>query len=219
MFADDTKNKIEYITSGTIIEWQADNCTTIRNLLCASFGTSTTVKKEFESNSIIKKEQAELIEQFCKEKGLWVDELPPEDKFLAAGGEAKVYFNTTDLTVTKLNDGVYYATWLEFLNSVLLHNVIFNNTSYTLKGFTKNNDHLLAVLIQPFVACDEQADLNDISEFLGYNGFINTKRQDYIHHELGLLLEDMHDENVLVCRETLFFIDSVFYTISPVREK
>jgi len=215
MLADDTKKKIENITSGAIIEWQADNCTTIRNLLCAGYRTSTTVKKEFESNAIIKKEQAQLIEQFCKEKGLWVDELPDEDRFLAAGGEAKVYFNTHDLTVTKLNDGVYYATWLEFLNSILLHNVIFSNTSYTLKGFTNKNDKLLAMLEQPFVACDEQADLNDIKEFLEYNGFINTKRQDYIHHELGLILEDMHDENVLVCRETLFFIDSVFYTISP----
>ena len=141
MLPDDTQNKIENITAGVIIEGQPDNCTTIRNLLCASFPTSTTVKKEFESNAIIKKEQAQLIEQFCRENGLWVDELPAEDSFLAAGGEARVYYNAPDLTVTKLNVGVYYATWLEFLNSILLHNLIFDNTSYTLLGFTKDNDN------------------------------------------------------------------------------
>ena len=215
MLPDDTKNKIENITRGAIIEGQQDNCTTIRNLLCASYPTSTTVKKEFESNAIIKKEQAQLIERFCRENGIWVEELPTTDNFLAAGGEAQVYYNVPDLTVTKLNDGVYYATWLEFLNSVLLHNLIFVNTSYILLGFAKDNDKLLAVLRQPFVACDGQADLNDIKEILEYNGFVNTKRQDFVHHELGLILEDMHDENVLVCQDTLFFIDSVFYTISP----
>lgn len=31
----------------------------------------------------------------------------------------------------------------------------------------------------------------------------------------GLILEDMHDENVLVNSNTLFFIDSVFYTVTP----
>ena len=35
-----------------------------------------------------------------------------------------------------------------------------------------------------------------------------------MHKELGLILEDMHDENVLVNADTLFFIDTVFYTIT-----
>ena len=34
--------------------------------------------------------------------------------------------------------------------------------------------------------------------------------------ELGLILEDMHDENVLVNSETLFFIDTVFYAVAPL---
>lgn len=40
-----------------------------------------------------------------------------------------------------------------------------------------------------------------------------------IHKELGLILEDMHDENVLVNSDTLFFIDTVFYTVTPVKDK
>ena len=72
---------------------------TRKNLLCASFRTSTTVKKEFESQSIVKKEQAEFL------------------------------------------------------------------------------------------------------------------RNDYFNKELGLILEDMHDENIIVNSNKLFFIDTVFYTI------
>ena len=98
----------------------------------------------------------------------------------------------------------------------LLHNLIFENTTYNLLGFTKKDQELFAVLKQPFVVCDEQAELSDIKKFLEFNGFVNTRRQDYAHHGLGLILEDMHDENVLVCKDTLFFIDTVFYTVSPV---
>ncbi len=49
---------------------------------------------------------------------------------------------------------------------------------------------------------------------MAFNGFVNTRRNDYLHTELGLILEDMHDENVIVNSETLFFIDTVFYTIA-----
>ena len=110
---------------------------------------------------------------------------------------------------------MYYATWLEFFNSILLHNLIFENTAYTFKGFVKEDNVLYAVLMQPFIKSDSLVDLEDIKKLLIFNGFENTQRQDYVHHELGLILEDMHDENVLVNSETLFFIDTVFYTVVP----
>lgn len=54
--------------------------------------------------------------------------------------------------------------------------------------------------------------LSDVKKLLAYNGFENTRRNDYYNKELGLILEDVHDENVLVNSNTLFFIDTVFYT-------
>lgn len=57
MYTDDTRSKLENITKGIVIEGAADNCTTIRNLLCRSFSTSTTVKRDFESKSIAKEKQ------------------------------------------------------------------------------------------------------------------------------------------------------------------
>ena len=64
MLPDDTRHKIENITSGAVIEGAPDHCRAIRNSLCRSFTTSTTVKKDFEGNAIIKEEQALFIEAY-----------------------------------------------------------------------------------------------------------------------------------------------------------
>ena len=215
MLPDDTRAKIKIITEGMVIEGQDDSCTTIRNLLCASFPTSTTVKKDFEGKAIVKEKQRQLLEDYSHQHHFWITDLPNEDRYLTRGGEAKVYLAVDNKHVLKLNDGVYYATWLEFFNSILLHNLFFENTRYDLLGFTKQDGLFYAALQQPFVQMTAQAELEDIRKFLEFFGFTNTKRQDYLHKELGLILEDMHDENVIVNSEMLFFIDTVFYTIRP----
>lgn len=90
MLPHDTQSKIENITAGIILKGQSDHCATARNLLCAGYPTSTTVKKDFESQSIIKEEQAKNLEKFCINHSLWIEELPKEDTFLTRGGEARV---------------------------------------------------------------------------------------------------------------------------------
>ena len=109
MLADDTRSKIENITKGVILEGQPDHCTAARNLLCSRYPTSTTVKKDFESQAIIKKEQAELLARFASEQNLWLPQFPKEESFLTRGGEARVYLDTDNRHVIKLNDAVYYA--------------------------------------------------------------------------------------------------------------
>jgi hypothetical protein len=110
----DPRSKLENIIRGVSIEGATDSCTTTRNLLCRSFSTSTTVKRDFESKSVIKEEQAAFLKKYAWENSLWYDEAPPSEKFLARGGEACVYFEVDSKSVIKLNDGIYYATWLEF---------------------------------------------------------------------------------------------------------
>jgi hypothetical protein len=43
------------------------------------------------------------------------------------------------------------------------------------------------------------------------NGFSNTKNNDYYNPDIGIILEDLHDENVLTENGVLKFIDTVFY--------
>jgi len=95
MLSDDTRSKIKNITTGAFIEGTLDNCTTIRNLLCSSYPTSTTVKGDFESKAVIKKEQAEFLEKYISEKDLWVSQLPSQETYLTRGGESKVYLQPT----------------------------------------------------------------------------------------------------------------------------
>ena len=78
-------------------------------------------------------------------------------------------------------------------------------------GFHAENDNLFAVVEQPFVEVTSTTNLEYIKEFLLKNGFSNTRNNDYYNQELGLILEDLHDENVLTKDGLLYFIDTVFY--------
>ena len=97
---------------------------------------------------------------------------------------------------------------------MVIHNLLFLKTAYRFLGFTETNGDLQAVLKQPFITSDAHVDLSDVKELLANNGFKNTKRNDYYNSELGIILEDMHDENIISFSNTLFFIDTVFYTIT-----
>jgi hypothetical protein len=218
MLDDDTRKRLENIVRGIVLEAGEDTCTTARNLLCASFRTSTTVKKDFEDQLLVKKEQAKFLRQQSFQRNWWISEEPDKDQFLTRGGEAQIYFDTDSRSVIKINDAVYYATWLEFFNSLVIHNLLFPKTAYLFLGFTETNRDLQAVLKQPFITSDAPVDLSDVKELLANNGFKNTKRNDYYNSELGIILEDMHDENIISYSNTLFFIDTVFYTVTEYQK-
>lgn len=57
MIDNEIKRKLENIVNGVDIQGDGSACTTIRNFLCTRYQTSTTVKKNFEGQSIIKKDQ------------------------------------------------------------------------------------------------------------------------------------------------------------------
>lgn len=112
--------------------------------------------------------------------------------------------------VIKINDGVYYNTWLDFLNSLCIHNLLFPETSYELIGFSLK-DELFAIVKQNFILSNEVVDLNEVEMILNTNGFLKIKKLDYYNQEIGIRLEDIHDENVIKQNGVYFFIDTVFY--------
>jgi len=70
---------------------------------------------------------------------------------------------------------------------------------------------LFAVVEQPYVSITSLTDLERLKHFMGINGFENTRNNDYINPEPGIILEDLHDENVLTRNNLFYFIDTVFY--------
>ncbi|OZA64388.1 MAG: hypothetical protein B7X72_08985, partial [Sphingobacteriia bacterium 39-39-8] len=173
MLSNDTRIKIENIVKGNVVEGGQDTCTTIRNLLCTSFTSSPTVKKDFESKQLVKKEQAVFLGNYCKETNLWFTKLPIGGTYFAKGGEALVFLDKDGKSVLKLNDAIYYATWLEFFNSLLLHNLFFPNTAYTFLGFYFSEDILYAILKQPYIKSDSVVEIGDVKQHLEFNGFEN----------------------------------------------
>ncbi len=111
----------------------------------------------------------------------------------------------------KLNDAIYYNSWKDYLYNLLLHNYFFADTAYELVGFTKDSETLYAVVQQNYVTATSNTDLFKVKTFLTLNGFKNNRNNDYFNSELGIILEDLHDENVLTQNDILYFIDTVFY--------
>lgn len=110
-----------------------------------------------------------------------------------------------------MNDAIYYSSWTDYFKNLILHNYFFADTAYKLLGFVKEQGILYAVVEQPFVEATAPTDLENVRIFLTENGFTNTRNNDYFNAELGIILEDLHDENVLTQNGMLYFIDTVFY--------
>lgn len=210
MISDEIRQKLQNIVRGEFHQGQSDACTAICDLLCKSFGSGPTVKNQFEGRAVIKERQVGFLKAYAQRTDIWMDSLPQGSLYLTEGGESKVYLSSNGKLVYKVNDAGYYATWAEYFSSLLLHNLLFSNSAYQLLGFTERDDRFCAVVQQPFVE-GEQASLEHIEEFLAFNGFVKVRRQDYYNNEFRLVLEDMHDENVIAKDNVLFFIDTVFY--------
>ena len=135
MISDEIRTKLQDIVRGTCLQGTADRCSTVRSVLIKSFGASSTVKKEFESRSIIKEKQVEFLKDYAKNNGWWLETLPQGSEYVTRGGEAKIYLAPDKLNVLKVNDAIYYATWAEYFDSLALHNIFFPNTAYSLIGF------------------------------------------------------------------------------------
>lgn len=170
----------------------------------APAGIGTQKQERFKSE-----EEAKLI-AFAREEDLFYLQIISEDDFIAAGAEQRVY-RYDDFSVIKLNDSIFYASWLDYMNSLLIHNYFFKSAAYELLGFQISNNALYAVVKQDFIVKTAATDLNAVKEFLVFNEFINTKNNDYYNSQLGIIFEDLHDENVLTRDNLLYFIDTVFY--------
>lgn len=162
-----------------------------------------------EKKQLIESEEAALI-AFAQAENLFYPGEISEEDFIGAGAEQRVY-RYDDFKVVKLNDRIFYASWLDYFNSLLIHNYFFPATAYKFLGFKIIDAVLYAVVLQEFVVANETTDLSRVKEFLAFNGFKNTRNNDYLNPDSGLILEDLHDENVLTQNGILFFVDTVFY--------
>ncbi len=165
----------------------------------------TTQKSKF-----TKEQEAKKLIDWINTEGLWFLE-HDENRFIARGAEQRVYLAQDERFVYKLNDSIFYRYWLDYFYSLLIHNYFFPATAYQLVGFFEEEEILHAVIKQPYITITENTEIEAVRNFLTENGFQIKRNNDYFNPSLGILLEDLHDENVLTNNKVLFFVDTVFY--------
>lgn len=165
---------------------------------------------EIEKREFGKEEEEKILIEFISANGLWFEESDLSD-YIGEGAEQKIYESENPEFILKTNDSIFYSHWEDYFHSILVHNYIFPHLAYELLGFILKEEKIHAVVRQAYVFSTEPTNLENVKDFLSANGFVNTRNNDYYHPELGLILEDLHDENVLTSNGSLQFIDTVFY--------
>ena len=163
------------------------------------------------TNKHFKREETERFRRYIENQNLWIKDIDLNN-YVSEGAEQKVYLKD-HRSVIKLNDAIYYLSWVDYFINLLLNNYFFPDTAYKLMGFFDNDSVLYAVVKQRFIYATEKTDLKHVEQFMKSNGFQKTRNYDYVNSELVLILEDLHDENVLTNDGVLYFIDTVFYLV------
>jgi hypothetical protein len=201
------KNELQNIISGKSSNGNSSLVQTVANYLRTGKRASPMAEEKYQN----KKEETTKLIQFAEQHNLLIKEID-ESKFISSGAEQKVYIHNEQFVI-KLNDSIYYASWEDYFHNLLLNNYFFPDTAYELIGFYQDEEKFYAVVRQVFVKADTITNLNSVKEFLLNNGFLNTKNFDFYNPELGVILEDLHDENVITNQNVLYFIDTVFYIV------
>lgn len=163
-----------------------------------------------EKAKFLKTQETKILINYIEKNNLWFTHLD-ETNYVGEGAEQKIYEYFDAEYVIKLNDSIFYEFWKDYFNNLLIHNFFFSHLAYELLGFYKSELKLFAVVKQPYVRSSEITELDNVKIFLTENGFINKRANDYYQPELGIIVEDLHDENVLTKDGTLHFIDTVFF--------
>jgi phosphoribosylformylglycinamidine (FGAM) synthase-like enzyme/phosphoribosylformylglycinamidine (FGAM) synthase-like amidotransferase family enzyme len=155
---------------------------------------------------------------------LFLDSNPFNKDWLAAGSlggaEQKVFPESDGLHFIKANNGSYHGHWLQFFERLHWHGILFPDAAYTFIGFIDDDDSLAVIIRQQTVPALISADGNPIGAsralveaHMARLGAFRFRNDDYYLPAQDLLIEDLHDENVILGTdgETLRFIDPVIY--------
>jgi Serine/Threonine/Tyrosine Kinase found in polyvalent proteins len=166
----DIFSRAQQNSQGTIIQ-------TITDFLRRSKEASTLVT----TNKPFNIEETKNLIEFIDKNDYWV--IVNLNLYISEGAEQKVYLKD-DKNVLKLNDSIYYESWLDYFINLMLHNYFFPDTKYDLLGFYYNDNILYAVIQQPFIKANSKTDLEKVKMFMINNDFIITKNNDYFNPKL-----------------------------------
>ncbi len=200
------KNELQNIITGNDAEGPGYSVKAVPTFLKKNHSASAKA----ESKQFTRAEEERALILYATENNLWLSE-KNFGTYITEGAEQKVFFPENSDYIVKVADALFYLSWLDYFNNLPLHNTFFGSTAYELVGFHQKNEKLFVVLKQHFVEVAEMTNLENVRQFMLTNGYVHKKNNDYYHPVLGIIVEDLHDENVLTNNGVLFFVDTVFY--------
>lgn len=75
----------------------------------------------------LKEQETKKLIQFAYQNSVWVNNINL-DNYVSQGAEQKVYLKDGG-HVLKLNDAIYYASWIDYFHNLLLNNLFFPDTA------------------------------------------------------------------------------------------
>jgi len=126
---------------------------------------SHPTKSNAENEKQIKRYEEEALKKFATINNLWITDLGTR---FEGGSEQDVFFINNNNYLLKANTGIFYDTWTDYLNNLILHNLFFPATKYELIGFNNSNNKFKCVVKQPIVVADDSVDINDLKKFLKF---------------------------------------------------
>ena len=125
------------------------------------------------------------------------------------GQENEVYLSAN--RVFKRNNLSFHVSYADFFDRLALHNLLFPGAPLRFEGFVDHQSGLWPVMSQPAVRARRGAARAEVAAFMRRLGFKRVRHDDYQHPE-GILVEDLHDENVFIGEDgEIVVIDPVIY--------
>ena len=115
--------------------------------------------------------------------------------------------------VLKRNNLSFHLSYADFFDRLALHNLLFPGAPLRFEGFVEQETGMRPIMSQPAVRALRGASRPEVEVFMQRLGFHRVRGDDYRHPE-GILVEDLHDENVFIDEaEEIVVIDPVIYLV------
>jgi len=121
--------------------------------------------------------------------------------------EHAIYFDESTARWFKLNNLSNHGNWLEYLHRLALHNWLFPEAQLRFEGLMVFDGALLPLVSQLHIFAVRgafQIEIDQLMESLGFEPIRRidpTRQYDYINRSIGVDVNDLHDENVIVTGE------------------
>jgi hypothetical protein len=168
------------------------------------------------SGSSVIPAETEALREFAKNSGTmespevvqkFTDDWNAENR--TAGTEHQVLLGNGD-RVEKRFTATYNDTWKNYLNRILLHNILFRDSAIRLEGFQevpeitqdRNGQEwspgFYAKISQPYARGKHVDLIKDLKPYMESLGFVSNGPMNYYHPEYGVHVSDMHPGNAYV---------------------